>query len=57
MTAVEIMVNEHNNIRRLIKVIRKKCFNLIKTNEINYDEFFQIVDFIKNFGNICKRTF
>ena len=51
MTAVEIMVNEHNNIRRLIKVIRKKCFNLIKTNEINYDEFFQIVEFIKNYAD------
>lgn len=49
--SIEIMMEEHQNILRMCKVVRTICFGILKGNEINYDEFYEIMDFIKNYAD------
>lgn len=49
--SIKIMMEEHQNILRMCKVIRTICYGIIKGEEINYDEFYEIIDFIKNYAD------
>lgn len=51
MEFIETMVKEHENIRRMLKVIRKICYNLM--TESNYDilDFYRIIDFVRNYAD------
>ncbi|WP_242867737.1 hemerythrin domain-containing protein [Clostridium sp. Marseille-P299] len=51
VNSIEIMMEEHQNILRMCKVIRTICFGILKGKEINYDEFYEIIDFIKNYAD------
>lgn len=48
---IEIMMDEHVNILRMCKVIRSMCFSIYNGAEINYEEFDQIIDFIRNYAD------
>ena len=43
MNAIELMNEEHKNILRIIKVVRKVCFNIMKGTEINYKDLEDII--------------
>lgn len=51
MNAIEIMMKEHNYIRRMLKVVRKACFMVLKDEDINYDDFYSIISFIRNYAD------
>lgn len=51
MDAIELMTEEHANIRRLLKVARKACIDLLDGNNINYDNFYKMIDFIRNYAD------
>lgn len=51
MKAIDIMMEEHKNILRMLKVIRKECFNILQGGEFNYEKFYLIIDFIKNYAD------
>ena len=51
MNAIEIMMEEHNYIRRMLKVIRKACFKVLKDEDVNYDDFYSIISFIRNYAD------
>lgn len=51
MNSIELMVNEHKNIKRMLKVVRKASYGVLKGEEINYDDFHQMIDFIKNYAD------
>ena len=34
MNAIDLLINEHKYVSRMLGVIRKVCFNLIENNEI-----------------------
>lgn len=51
MFSIEVMVEEHENISRMLKVVRKVCFNIMNGAEIPYDDFEKIVDFVKNYAD------
>lgn len=51
MSAVEIMVSEHKNISRMLKVIRKYCLKILNNNSVDYEDFHQIIDFIRNYAD------
>ncbi|MBA5851525.1 hemerythrin domain-containing protein [Clostridium sp. cel8] len=51
MDAIELMVEEHSNISRMLKVIRKACLGIINGKEIDYDDFEMIVDFVRNYAD------
>lgn len=49
MRSIELMVNEHENVRRMIKVIRKYCYKVLNNEDIDYKDFYKIVDFIRDY--------
>lgn len=51
MNAVELMVNEHKNIKRVLKVIRKLCIKISNGENIDYSVFYKIIDFVRNYAD------
>lgn len=51
MNAISLMVNEHKVIKRALKMIRKLCINILKGEEVNYEAFNMIIDFVKNYAD------
>lgn len=51
MNAIEIMNEEHRNIKRMIKVVRACCKKILDGKEVNFDDFNDIVDFIVNYAD------
>jgi len=45
------MVEEHKNIKRMLRVIRKYCYRLLKGDDIDYNDFYKIIDFIRNYAD------
>ncbi|NME81535.1 hemerythrin domain-containing protein [Clostridium sp. SM-530-WT-3G] len=51
MNAIEIMNEEHKNIKRMLKVVRACCKDILDGKEINFDDLNEIVDFITNYAD------
>ena len=51
MDAIELMMEEHNNIKVMLKIVRKACFSILEGEEVNYDDFNKIISFIKNYAD------
>ena len=51
MKAIEIMNEEHKYILRMLKVVRKVCLNIMNEEEIIYEDFDKIIDFIRNYSD------
>lgn len=52
MNSIELMVDEHKYIMRMLKVVRQACFNILKGQEIDYGDFDKMMDFIKNYADV-----
>lgn len=50
-SSIEIMVVEHEYIMRLIKVIRQVSLNIFNGEQVDCDDFEEIIDFIRNFAD------
>lgn len=51
MESIDIMIKEHENIRRMLKVIRKYSYKVLLNEKIDYDDFYKIIDFIRNYAD------
>ncbi|WP_160679636.1 hemerythrin domain-containing protein [Clostridium sp. C8-1-8] len=51
MNSIELMMEEHKNIRRMLKVVRKFCFELLKGKDVSYDDLYSMIDFIRNYAD------
>lgn len=51
MNAIELMMEEHKNIKEMLKVVRKACFSVLEGEEINYEDFYKIIHFIRNYAD------
>ena len=51
MNAIEIMNDEHKNITRMLKVVRICCYEVLKGEKINYDDFFNFLEFITEYAD------
>ncbi len=51
MSTIEILVNEHVNIKKALKVIRKICIGIVDGKEVPHDDFISIIDFIRNYAD------
>lgn len=51
MNAIEIMNEEHVYIKRMLKVIRKGCLNILNGKDIDYGDFDLMIDFIKEYAD------
>lgn len=51
LESIEIMVKEHENIKRMLKVIRKICYNLMNESDYDIQDFYKILDFVRNYAD------
>lgn len=51
MDGISLMVDEHKYIKRMLKVIRKACYGILKGKEVNYDDFAQMIDFVRSYAD------
>ncbi len=51
MNSIKLMMEEHQYILRMLQVVRKACYGVLKGEEINYDDFNQMIDFIRNYAD------
>lgn len=51
MDAVELMKEEHGNIKRGLQVIRKMCISILESGEVCYEDFENIIEFIRNYAD------
>lgn len=51
MNSIELLVSEHDNIKKVIAVVRKICLSLTKGAEVPYDDFSKAIDFIRNYAD------
>lgn len=51
MNAIEMMNEEHSYITRMLKVVRKISFRILNGEDVNYDDFDSIIDFISNYAD------
>lgn len=51
MNSIEIMIEEHKYIKRMLVIVRKACYGILKGEPINYGHFEEMVDFIRNYAD------
>ncbi|MDS0524368.1 hemerythrin domain-containing protein [Clostridium sp. SHJSY1] len=51
MNALELMIDEHKYIKRMLLVVRKVCYKIVEGEDVNYEDFYSIIDFIRNFAD------
>ncbi|MBC5627832.1 hemerythrin domain-containing protein [Clostridium sp. NSJ-6] len=51
MNAIEVMNNEHENISRMLKIVRICCFKVLKDEEVNYEDFDKMLEFIVEYAD------
>lgn len=51
MKAIDIMIKEHENISRVLKVIRKLTYNFMEELEYDLNDYERIIDFITNYAD------
>lgn len=51
MDCIDLMVEEHKNIKRMLQVIRKYCYKILKDEQVEYEDFFIIIDFVRNYAD------
>lgn len=51
MNYIDLMVEEHRNIKRMLSVIRKYCYKVLKNEEVDYTDFFGLIDFVRNYAD------
>lgn len=51
MNSIELMMEEHRYISRMLKVVRQACLGILKGEAICFEDFEQMVDFIRNYAD------
>ncbi|HHT64290.1 MAG: hemerythrin domain-containing protein [Bacillota bacterium] len=47
--AIDLLKEEHQLVKRVLQVLRKKCWQVVKEGVVNYRDFEDILDFLKNY--------
>lgn len=51
MDAIELMREEHNNIKRMLGVIRRLCVKIVEGEQVDYYLFYKVIDFVRNYAD------
>ncbi|MBU5454471.1 hemerythrin domain-containing protein [Caproiciproducens sp. MSJ-32] len=51
MDGIVLMIDEHKNIKRMLKVIRKACLDVMNGKEIDFTDFEKMIDFVRNYAD------
>lgn len=49
--SITVMMMEHQQILRMVRVVRRSCYEIMNGKAINYEEFAQIIDFIRSYAD------
>src|SRR5690554_2300930 len=51
MKSIDIMVEEHQNIRRMLNVIREVSYRMMTKGEYEVEDFYLAIDFVRNYAD------
>jgi hemerythrin-like domain-containing protein len=51
MKSIEILVDEHKYIKIVLKEIRRQCVEIVRGKDIDFQLFYNIIDFVRNFAD------
>jgi len=51
MESIKLLVAEHNNIKRVLKVLRKLSVKVFESGEVDFESFYDGIDFIRNYAD------
>jgi hemerythrin-like domain-containing protein len=51
MNSIDIMVEEHVYIKRMLAIVRRTCNRLLNGEPIVYEDFYKMIDFIRNYAD------
>ncbi|TAH73723.1 MAG: hemerythrin domain-containing protein [Anaerolineaceae bacterium] len=52
MDSINLMMEEHQYILRMLTVVRKACLQIMNGEAINYEDFDKMIDFIRNYSDV-----
>lgn len=51
MNPIKVLKDEHQNILRMLKVVKSLCIHTFNTKEVYYEGFYSAIDFIRNYAD------
>lgn len=51
MNGIELMIDEHKYIKRMLKVLRNASSKLLKGETPDFDDFYKMIDFVKTYAD------
>ena len=51
MNAIELMMEEHKLIKRMLVVTRKFCIKVLNNEAVDYNDFNSVIDFVRNYAD------
>ena len=51
LKSIEIMVAEHENIRRMLRVVREISYRILTNGDFSLEDFVPVTEFIKNYAD------
>lgn len=51
MDGIELMIDEHKSIKRMLVVMRRACLDVMNGKEIDYADFEKMIDFVRNYAD------
>lgn len=51
MNCIEMMMEEHENIKKMLKVIRKMCYGILKGEDPVEGDFRLVIDFVRGYAD------
>lgn len=51
MDAIDILINEHKNIKKVLSAIRKDCEELVEGKPVDIEFYRNVIDFVRNYSD------
>lgn len=51
MDAIDILINEHKNIKKVLSAIRTDCVELVEGKSVNVEFYRNVIDFVRNYAD------
>lgn len=51
MDAIDILINEHKNIKKVLSAIKKDCEELVEGKLVDIDFYKNVIDFVRNYAD------
>ncbi|MCB2294063.1 hemerythrin domain-containing protein [Clostridium algoriphilum] len=51
MNAIELMMEEHKTIKRMLALTRKFSIKALNNEDVDYNDFYKVIDFVRNYAD------